>query len=191
MVAYLGYLYCSAEGWSILGSVLSQIQVSWNMGYLEGMKWMEWMASHLNLFELHNFATWNGEWASLFLFSSSLFFKEDNPTLLCWNILNFFGVLDGKLNGMSLWSMRWWLRGSIAGKSGCQYPEWVTDMPAMSGLANGGFCGIKTCRWQVPFPKWMHHSTKLKVTSDSSKNSLCNIRLWMGHFNHGKPSPKF
>jgi len=33
------------------GLVLSQILVSWNMGYLEGMKWM---ASHLNLFELHN-----------------------------------------------------------------------------------------------------------------------------------------
>src|SRR6185436_20179934 len=45
----------------------------------------------------------------------------------------------------------------------------MTDRPAMFGLANGGFCGMKTCRWQVPFPKWMHHSTKLKVTSDSSK----------------------
>ena len=54
MYAYLGYLYCLVEGWSKTGSVLSQIQVSWNMGYLESMKWIEWMASHLNLFELHN-----------------------------------------------------------------------------------------------------------------------------------------
>ena len=38
MFAYLDYLYCSAEGWSMPGLVLSQIQVSWNMGYLEGMK---------------------------------------------------------------------------------------------------------------------------------------------------------
>ena len=40
MYAYLGYLYCPAEEWSMMGSVLSQIQVSWNMEYLEGMK--EW-----------------------------------------------------------------------------------------------------------------------------------------------------
>ena len=32
-----------------------------------------------------------------------------------------------------------WLRGRMSGKSGCQYPEWVTDRPAMFGLANGGF----------------------------------------------------
>ena len=64
------------------------------MGYLEGMKWMEWMASHLNLFELHNLQL--GMESGLF-FS----FKEDNSTLLCWNILNFFGVLNGKLCGMN------------------------------------------------------------------------------------------
>ena len=29
--------------------------------------------------------------------------------------------------------------------------------------------GIETCRRQVPFPKWMHHSTQLKVSLDSSK----------------------
>ena len=68
------------------GSVLSQIQVSWNLGFLEGMKWMEWMASHLNLFELHNLQL-EMESGLLFFFSLS-FFKEDNSTLLCWNILN-------------------------------------------------------------------------------------------------------
>ena len=31
------------------------------------------------------------------------------------------------------------IRGSIAGKSGCQYQEWMTDRPAMFGLGNGGF----------------------------------------------------
>ena len=61
------------------------------------------------------------------------------------------------------------MRGSISGKYGCQYPEWVTDRPDIFGLANSEFMEMKTCRWQVPFPKWMHHSTKLKVTSDSSK----------------------
>ena len=59
------------------------------MGFLEGM---EWMASHLNLFELHNLQL---EMESGLL--SFFFFKEDNFTLLCWNILNFFGVLNGKL----------------------------------------------------------------------------------------------
>ena len=33
------------------------------------------------------------------------------------------------------------MRGSIAGESGCQYPEWVTDRPVMVGLANGEFMG--------------------------------------------------
>ena len=86
MYAYLGYLYCLAEGWSKTESVLSQIQVSWNMGYLEGMKWMEWMASHLNLFELHNLQL--GMESGLLFFFSLLFFKEDNSTLLCRCILN-------------------------------------------------------------------------------------------------------
>ena len=139
MYAYLGYLYCLAKVWSKPGLVLSQIQVSWNMGFLEGMEWMEWMASHLNLFELHNLQLGIESGLLFFFLLLSLFFKEDNSTLLCWNILNLFGVLDGKIYGMNLWSMRWWLRGSIAGKSGCQYPEWVTDRPAMFGLANGGF----------------------------------------------------
>ena len=161
MYAYLGYLYCLAEGWSKSGSVLSQIQVSWNMGYLEGMKWMEWMASHLNLFGLHNLQL---EIESGLL---SFFLKKITP-------LSFADI------SWILWSFEWdafveWTcgiwdgdcRGDIAGKSGCQYQEWMTDRPAMFGLANGGFCGIKTCRWQVPFLKWIHHSTKLKVTSDS------------------------
>ena len=56
------------------GLVLSQIQVSWNMGFLEGMEWMEWMASHLDLFELHNLQL-EMESGLLFFFSpSSLFF---------------------------------------------------------------------------------------------------------------------
>ena len=29
-----------------------------------------------------------------------------------------------------------WLRGRMSGKSGCQYPEWVTDRPDIFGLAN-------------------------------------------------------
>ena len=76
-----------------MGSVLSQIQVSWNMGFLECM---EWMASHLNLFELHNLQL-GIESGLLFFF----FLKKDNSTLLCWNIFNFFGVLNGKLCGMN------------------------------------------------------------------------------------------
>ena len=55
---------------------------------------MEWMASDLNLFELHNL--------QLEMESGLLFFlKKDNSTLLCWNIFNFFGVLNGKLCGMN------------------------------------------------------------------------------------------
>ena len=77
----------------MLGSVLSQIYVPWNMGYLESMKWMEWMASHLNLFELHNLQL---EMESGLLFFFLLFFREDDSTLLCKNILNFFGVLNGE-----------------------------------------------------------------------------------------------
>jgi len=70
------------------------------MGYLEGMKWMEWMASHLNLFELHNLQL-GMESGLLFFFLSLSLSKEDNFALLCWNILNFFGVLNGKLCGMN------------------------------------------------------------------------------------------
>ena len=129
------------------------------------------MASHLNLFELHNLHL---KWRVGFSFSffSLFFFKEDNFTLLCWYILNSLEFWMGGFCGMNcgFWDGDCW--GDIAGKSGCQYPKWVTDRPAMFGLANGGFCGIKTCRWQVPFPKWMHHSTKLKVTSDSSKRFM-------------------
>ena len=59
------------------GLVLSQIQVSWNMEYLEGMKWMEWMASHLNYLNsiICNFL----ESGLLFLFLSLLFFKKIAP----------------------------------------------------------------------------------------------------------------
>ena len=62
------------------------------MGYLESMKWM---ASHLNLFELHNLQL--GMEIGILFFFFFFFLKEDNSTLLCWNILNFFGVLNGKL----------------------------------------------------------------------------------------------
>ena len=75
MFAYLDYLYCLAEGCSKPGSVHSQIQVSWNMGFLEGMKWMEWMASHLNLFELHNLKL-EMESGLLFFFSLSFFLRR-------------------------------------------------------------------------------------------------------------------
>ena len=47
------------------------------MGFLEGM---EWMASHLDLFELHNKQL---ELESGLLFFSLSFFKEDYSTLLC------------------------------------------------------------------------------------------------------------
>ena len=33
------------------------------------------------------------------------------------------------------------IAGSIACRSGCQYPEWVTDRLDMFGLANGEFMG--------------------------------------------------
>ena len=133
MYAYVGYLYCLAEWWSIPGLVLSQIQISWNMGYLEGMKeWSWWLPI---LFELHNLQL-GMESGLLFFFFC---FLEDNSTLLCWFTLNFFEVLNGKLLWDELRCLRWWLRGSIAGKSGFQYPEWVTDRLAMFGLANGGF----------------------------------------------------
>ena len=47
-------------------------------------------------FEL-NFIICNLKWRVGFSFSFlSLFFKEDNSTLLCWNILNFFVVLNGE-----------------------------------------------------------------------------------------------
>ena len=78
MYAYLGYLYCLAEGLSKRGSVLCQIQVSWNMGFLEGMKWMEWVASHLNLFEFHNLQL-GMESGLLFFFLLSFFLKKILP----------------------------------------------------------------------------------------------------------------
>ena len=49
------------------------------MGFLEGMKWMEWVDSHLNLFEFHNLQL-GMESGLLFFFSpSSLFFKKMTP----------------------------------------------------------------------------------------------------------------
>ena len=128
MYAYLGYLYWLAEGWSKPGSVLSQIRVSWNMGFLEGMKWMEWMASHLNLFGLHNLQL---EIESGLL---SFFLKKITP-------LSFADI------SWILWSFEWeafveWTvvfekviaGGGIAGKSGCQYPELMTDRPVLTVL---------------------------------------------------------
>ena len=50
MFAYLGYLYCPAKEWSMMGSVLSQIQVSWNMEYLEVVrKWSRWLPTWIYL----------------------------------------------------------------------------------------------------------------------------------------------
>jgi len=47
------------------------------MGFLEGMEWMKWMASHLDLFELHNLQL---EMESgLLFFSLSLFLKKITP----------------------------------------------------------------------------------------------------------------
>ena len=88
------------------------------MGFLECMDWMKWMASHLNLFELHSLQL-RTESELLFLF-----FKEDNSTLLCWNILNFFGVLNGKLCGMN---------GGIGFVIAGEYswPKWMS-IPGMS-----------------------------------------------------------
>ena len=116
----------------------------------------------------------NLEWRVSFSFSFPFFYLEKITSLsfaeISWILCSF------EWEAFVEWTCGIWdgdCRGDIAGKSGCQYPEWVTDRPAMFGLANGGFfCGMKTCRWQVPFPKWMHHSTKLKVTSDSSKRFM-------------------
>ena len=36
------------------GRYLAKFRSHGTWGILEGMKWMEWIASHLNLFELHN-----------------------------------------------------------------------------------------------------------------------------------------
>ena len=81
------------------------------------------------------FATlWDGEWAFLSLF----FLKKIAPLSLAnisWILWSF------EWEAFVEWTvvLRLWLRGSIAGKSGCQYPEWVTDRPDMFGLANGEF----------------------------------------------------
>ena len=99
MFAYLGYLDWSAEGWSMSGLVLSQIQVSWNMEYLEGMKWMEWMASHLNYLNsiICNFLGCRVDFSFFF----SLFFKEDSSTLFCWYNLNSWEFWLGSSRGMN------------------------------------------------------------------------------------------
>ena len=36
--------------------------------------------------------------------------------------------------------------------SGCQFPEWVTDRPAMFGLANGGFLWDKDLKMASTLP---------------------------------------
>jgi len=46
------------------------------MGFLEGMEWMKWMASHLDLFELHNLQL---EMESGLLFFSIFFLKKIAP----------------------------------------------------------------------------------------------------------------
>ena len=76
--------------------------------------------------------------SGLFILSLSLFFKEDSPTLSCWYILNFLEFWIGSFCGMDC-GVEIVIAGSITGKSGCQYPEWVTDRPDMFGLANGEF----------------------------------------------------
>ena len=94
MYAYLGYLYCLAAGWSKTGSVLSQIQVLWNMGILEGMEWMVWMASHL--FELHNLQLEMESGLLFFFFSLSLFLKKITPLSFAEISWILFGVLNGE-----------------------------------------------------------------------------------------------
>ena len=167
MFAYLSHMYCLAEGWSKPGSVLSQIRVSWNMGYLEGMEeWNGWLPFYLSSI-IYNSLEWR--------VGFSLFFKKITPLSLAditWILWSF--DQEALVEWMEVLGL--WLWGSMAGRSGCQYPEWVTDRPDIFRLEIVDLFGMKTCRWQVPFPKWMHHSTKLKVTSDSS-NGLCNIRL--------------
>ena len=139
-------------------------------GIFGGYEGMKWIASHLNLFELLNLQL-GMESGLLFLFLFlSLFFKKITPLSLSdmiWILWSF------EWEAFVEWTVVLRLWGSMAGKSGCQYPEWVTDRSDMFGLANGEFMWeMKTYRWQVPFPKWMQHSTKLKVTSDSSKRFM-------------------
>ena len=75
--------------------VLSQIQVSWNMGFLEGMKWMEWMASHLNLFELHNLQL-EMESGLLFFFLFVFLKKITSLSFARISLIFLFGVLNGE-----------------------------------------------------------------------------------------------
>ena len=135
------------------------------------IKWMEWMAFHLNLFELHNLhSKWRVGFSFSFFLFFSFFFKKSTPLSfagISWISLEFW---MGKL----LWNELVVYEMVIAGRHSWQ--EWmsipgVSDWQASYVWARKWWisCGIKTCRWQLPFPKWMHHSTKLKVTSDSSK----------------------
>ena len=45
------------------------------------------------------------------------------------------------------------MRGSIAGESGCQYPEWASDRPDMFGLANGKFIGDEDLQMASTIPE--------------------------------------
>ena len=134
MFAYLGYLYCPAEEWSMTGSVLSQIQVSWNMEYLEVVrKWSRWLPTwiYLNSIICNSLGMESG---LLFLFLF-FFLEKINPLSLAditWILWSFdWEDLCGMNEMLDLW-----LRGRMSGKSGCPHPEWVTDRPDIFGLAN-------------------------------------------------------
>ena len=90
MYAYLGYLYCSAKGWSMPGLVLSQIQISWNMEYLEGMK--EW-SRRLPIWIYLNSIICNLKWRVDFSFSFSFFLEKMTPlsfARISWISLEFW-----------------------------------------------------------------------------------------------------
>ena len=160
MFAYLGYLYCRAEEWSTTVSVLSQIPVLWRMEYLERIEKVASLSDGIwfysNSIVCNSFR--DGEWTS---FSFSLFLIKKISPLFFADITWILWSSDREdLCGMNE-VLDLWMRRCMSGKSGCQYPERVTDMPDIFGLANDEF---------VPSPKRTHHSTKLKVTSDSSNN---------------------
>ena len=153
MYAYLGYRIASSKGDPKRGRYLAKSRSHGTWGFWRVWSgWSGWLPIWIYLNSIICNLKWRVDFSFLF-FSLSLSFREDNSSLLCWNILNFFGVFEwGSFCGMNLWYMRWWLRGYITGKSGCQYSEWVTDRSAMFGLANGGFMWDKDLKMASTLP---------------------------------------
>ena len=103
----LGYLFCSAEGWSMMGPVLSQIQVSWNVEYLEGMKeWSGWLPIYLNSIICNSLG-----WRVGFSFLFSLLFLKKIAPLSFADIIWILWSFDWK----ALCGMKWGISASESG----------------------------------------------------------------------------